>query len=254
MKVDVHALREMLQALAVKTGKSLDHTGLNEISEMIDGLGTNYLYKKIDQQIKNRADQEMIGVGPFQVNRILNFLGFNSLDAFQEHIANPISDQLMSLIGNYYSYVRANHTEGIVLRSPVRIYKGESNLIFELRGKDQVYKGDITLSEGCLFILMKSGQGKYFHHVYKVGVRKNPLVLQGVFSGVSTAFDPIGGRTVLIRQSLSFEDLNNRKEKAEEMISSSQVEENRVGKYFKDYCNNNLSPFKSSDFGYDDLG
>jgi hypothetical protein len=253
MKVDVSTLKKLLEALSVKTKKSMDYAGLKEISEMVGDLGSDYLYKKILQEIKNKTDAETHGIRDFQLNRILNFLGFTSLASFQNHIKNPLSEQLLSLVGNYYSYVRANYQQGLVLRSPARIFQDETSLFFELKGKDYFYRGKIEESQGCLFILMVSGEGKRFHHVYKIGNRKNPSVLQGVFSGVSTAFDPIGGRTVLIRQNQPFENLTNRKEKIEVMISSEEVEETRVGTYFKEYYNNNLSPSKSSDFGYDDL-
>jgi hypothetical protein len=253
MKVHVLTLQKLLAALSQKTGKTLDYAGLKDMSETIGDLGSDYLYKKILQEIKSKGDDELHGIGAFQLTRILNFLGFNSLQSFEDSLNNPLNDQLQSLAGNYYSYVRANHVQGVVLRSPVRIYREESKMILELKGKDQLYHGTITEKEGCLFILMTSGEGKSFHHVYKIGSRKFPKVLQGVFSGVSTAFDPIGGRTVLIRQEASFDTLTNRKEKAEVMIKSADVEETRVGSYFQNYYNNNLSPSKSSDFGYDDL-
>lgn len=231
----------------------MDYSGFRFMQESIPGLSEDYLYKKIYTRIKDLKDQEMVGIGNFQLEKILEFLGYNSLDAFRNYIENPYGDQLMSLIGNYYCYVRANHSEGRVLRSPVKIFYDEQLLRFELHGKDHVYKGEMKLSDGILYILMSAPIGKTFHHVYKIGKRHEPNVMQGVFSGVSSAPDPIGGRTVLIKQSEPFENLENKKIPVEAMLNSTSLEESRVGSYFKDYHNNNLSPFKSSDFGFDDL-
>lgn len=253
MKVPVSTLKQLLEELSRQTGNAVDYAGLKNISEMIGELGSEYLYKKILQEIKLRKDDELHGIRDFHLHRILKFLGYSSLSAFEDARRNPLSDQILSLQGNYYSYVRANYKTGLVLRSPVRIYRKESRVLFELLGKDLSYQGEVILRNGCIFILMTSAEGKSFHHVYKVGTRKHPKVLQGVFSGVSTAFDPIGGRTVLIRQEKPFEQLTNRKTATHEMIGSGEIEEARVGQYFRDYFNNNLSPFKSSDFDYGDL-
>lgn len=253
MKVSVSTLKQLLEELSRQTGNSVDYAGLKNISEMIGELGSDYLYKKIYQVIKLGEDHDLHGVRDFHLNKMLKFLGYSSIAAFEDSRRNPLNDQMLTLQGNYYSYVRANYKSGVVLRSPVRIYRQESHLVFELKGKDLCYQGELVLKNGCIFVLMTSPEGKTFHHVYKVGTRKRPKVLQGVFSGVSTAFDPIGGRTVLIRQEKDFGQLTNRKATADEMISSPETEETRVGLYFREYYNNNLSPFKSSDFDYDDL-
>jgi hypothetical protein len=253
MKLDVFTIGKLLESLSLKTGKTLDHAGLNEISEMIPGMNSEYLYKKLLQEIRTKKGHELHGVGSYQLNQILTFLGFKSLAAFREHLKNPVNERLLGLIGIYYSYVRANHQQGVVLRSPVRIYEHEVAVFFELKGNHYSYNGEISERDGCMFVLMKSMEGKSFHHVYKIGTVRQPKVLQGVFSGVSSAFDPIGGRALLIRQDEPYERLSNRKEKIELMLDSGSVEDFSVATYFKDYCNNNVSPGKSSDFGFDDL-
>ena len=116
-----------------------------------------------------------------------------------------------------------------------------------------MFRGEIKTREGCLFVVLESEDGKCFHHVYKIGQRHAPKVLQGVFSGVTTAFDPIAGRVLLIRQDAALEELTNRKAETSAMIASPEMEERRVGSYFRDYNNNNVSPSKSYEFGYDDL-
>jgi hypothetical protein len=253
VKRDVAIIRKLLEALSKKTGQSMDHAGYREMQAKIPGLGDDYLYKKLDRKIAFLQDHEMVGIGPFQLNKILEYLGYESLDAFRSHVENPYGDQLMSLTGNYYCYVRASHVEGRVLRSPVRIFHENGLLRFELYGKDHVYKGEMALTDGILYILMSAPIGKTFHHVYKIGKRYAPRIMQGVFSGVSSAPDPIGGRTILARQNEPFERLENKKIPVEVMKASSELEEIRVGSYFEHRDNNNLSPFKSSDFGFDDL-
>jgi hypothetical protein len=254
MKLRVITLQKMLEQLSRKTGYGLDPGGLKLISEEIGLINHDYLYKTLLQKIKKLKGEALVTCQDFHVNAMLRHLGFPSIQSFEYGLANPLTDQLLSLIGSYYSYVRVNHPQhGLVLRSPVRIYEHEGKLLLQLNGKEYGYTGQIHLRHGCLFILLETAEGKCFHHVYKLATRKAPIVLQGVFSGVSTAFDPIGGRALLIRQELSFDKLTNRKEKTEVLADSENIEDTRVAGYFKDYYNNNVIPAKSSAFGFDDL-
>lgn len=158
------------------------------------------------------------------------------------------------LVGSYYCYVRSNlEKKGVIFRSPVRIFEKGQDIFFELKGPSNTFKGTVTLRTGCLFILMASEYGKAFHHVYKIGNGLEPKVLQGVFSGVSTAFDPIGGRTVLIRQEQNYNDLSNQRSDISALKKSARPGDKHLALYFKEYTNNNVAPNKSTGFSLDDL-
>jgi len=136
----------------------------------------------------------------------------------------------------------------------VRMWIEGNQLRFELKGPRLFYHAILELRHGCLFIPMKSEEGKAFYHVYKMGTRKHPHVLQGTFSGVSTAFDPIGGRTVLIRADSLYSELTNDSLDVVKLEKSEALAERRLSVYFRDYANNNVSPNKSYSFDLSDLG
>lgn len=191
-----------------------------------------------------------------QLNSVARFLGFDDFKGFLADLEDKKDPQLLSLIGNYYSYVRMNtHDEdGLVLRSPVRIFKKKDGKIWlELKGASHTFSGEVKNRGGCLYILLEAKEGKAFHHVYKVGNRKSPKVLQGIFSGVTTAFDPIGGRVVLIWSETEYEALTTAKLEIETLKKSTITGESKLAAYFRDYLNNNLKPNRSASFGIEDL-
>lgn len=253
-KVKIDHLRKMLQALQEKTGVILSVKNLQTISENIGGIGSDYLYWKIQYQIKGKRKDDTIGLRATQLDHIARYLKYKDFQDFISRIDRPNDSQLISLVGNYYSYVRRNAEEGYILRSPVKIWqRDDSKIGFQLKGPSHVFEGEICKRHGCIFILMKADEGKVFHHIYKIGERKKPEVLQGVFSGVSTAFDPIGGRTVLIRTEDVYTSLKNASLSVAALRKSKLPVEKRIAIYFKDYHNNNIAPARSSTFDLDDL-
>lgn len=253
MKTKVALLKKILDRLSETTGFSQDFSGFQSMTEEI-GLGnSHYLYKKVYQPIIHRQDKDMIGLSRFHLNKIAGYLGFKSFAELESDLSNTLSPQLASLAGSYYCYVRANLPTGQVFRSPVRISIQNNKAVFELSGPMQKYRGEVSLKKGCLFILMTSKEGKAFYHIYKCGTRQRPDVLQGVFSGVSTAFDPIGGRTVLIRQVERFDELKTAKTKVVVLKRSRRPDEKAIGRYFEKYENNNVVPGRAVTFTIDDL-
>ena len=256
-KVRVSQLHKLLRALSVKTGQVLSQKTLRTISEQIDGIGDDYLYKKIYNPIQHRRKNEMMALRSDQLNCVARYLGHVDFASFVTNLAYQRDDQLISLIGSYYCYVRSNAVEGesILFRSPVRIWEGKDKKVwFELKGPSQQYHGEIRNRDGCIFVLMESESGKCFHHVYKVGKRNRPQVIQGTFSGVSTAFDPIGGRVVLVRQEVPYPALINDRLDLQVLARSPELLDQKLAKYFRYYENNNVVPNRSSSFGLEDLG
>ncbi len=254
MDVEIRLLKKTMEMLSIKSGHSLDHAGLKKISLMIFGPGEGrYLYHNIHHRIKSGDDGDSIGLQEFHLNEIAKFLGYNSFNEFKQQIEIPADPVLTALHGSYYCYVRASHQEGYILRSPVNISSKDGRTWLQLQGKSYVFEGEVVLRQGCLFILMESAEGKSFYHVYRIGTRKSPEVLQGVFAGVSTAFDPIGGRTVLVRQQECFESLSNAKMRISDLYDSDVKNDKILAAYFREYPGNNLSTKKAVGFSWEDL-
>ncbi len=101
---------------------------------------------------------------------------------------------------------------------------------------------------------MQSDSRKEFHHVYRIGKRETPDVLRGMFSGVSTNFDPIAGRVVLIRQKEKFEELKIAQLDMSQLQTSDAVTDRRLAEYFQQFEDNNLRISGTPYFSIDDLG
>ena len=101
---------------------------------------------------------------------------------------------------------------------------------------------------------MTSADGtKSFYHVYRIGKMPSPAVLQGIFCGVSTDLNPIGGRAVLIRKKETFESLTKKKTNLQALLKSKHSIERRIAKYFKNRHENTITIKKPYTFGPDDL-
>lgn len=250
----VEELLELFERLAAKTGDSLDHNGFMNMEHKLgiqSGISHRFLYKKYRSLTESSGDSATIQNG--KLDPILQFLGYSKYSDFQEELYNPIPEILKSCEGKWVCYVRQNSEKGNVYQSPVKIYAESQSMVFHLQGPHQVYIGNIQMSSGTLFTLFKSDRGKQFHHVYKIGRRVRPHVLQGVFSGVSTAGDPIGGRTVLVRLESETVGINNVKLELDELLSSSNTEMVAIGNYFREYSSNNLKINPVVSFDLDDL-
>lgn len=255
MSARIDHLDKLLVLLSEKTGQPLDTKGLKEMSEQV-GLSEKYIYEYIHRK-KEKArfsGKTHINVQSPKLDVIAQYLGHKNYQAFADSIEKPIDPVLLACSGNYYSYVRRNDESGSLLRSPVRIYQQGKQVYFELTGPAWTYRGELKLKNGCLFVLMESDAvGKMIHHVYKIGVREKPPVLQGVFSGVSTTFDPIGGRTVLVRMEEDFTQLTNRQATLPEFQSSPLAFEKKIARYLSEFTTNNLRINRVVTFGIEDL-
>lgn len=187
-----------------------------------------------------------------RLDAIAKFVGHRNYRAFLESL--NLDSGLQSLIGEYYCFVRMNQEKGELLRSPVKIFPKDGRISYYLKGSRLHYEGELKKSEGCLFVLMKSIKGdKSFYHVYRIGAMDKPEVLQGIFSGVSTNFNPIGGRAVLVRANESFENLKIGRLDVKTLRRSKQVIEQNLALYFEKMEENNLSISTPSTFDRRDL-
>ncbi|MCZ8216363.1 MAG: hypothetical protein O9262_09010, partial [Cyclobacteriaceae bacterium] len=170
-------------------------------------------------------------------------------------IEKPLNPIIKGCLGVYQCYLRRNTTQAVILSSPVSISESiEKQVVFELKGPEQTYSGNVVLKNNCLFILMQAANGKEFHHVYKIGQKLEPKLLQGVFSGMSTSSEPIAGRVILIRSDQPYQQIENQSIPIEKLKQSTLLSERRIAEYFATYEENNLSLPKSMTFSIDDLG
>ncbi|MBT1688271.1 hypothetical protein [Dawidia soli] len=259
MDVKIHHIEQLLAALARKTNRPQDTKGFEEISDMIDDVAISgrYLYKYLFLRAKEarKTNVRVLSYKPPKLDKLAGFLipGITFLE-WCDRVDRPLDNELVSCTGNYYCYVRRNAEEGTLMRSPVQIFERDNGVHFKLRGPRWTYEGAALLKNGCLFILMHASGGKEIHHVYKLGKREKPQVLQGVFSGVSTVFEPIAGRTVLIRTEEDFTKLKNLELDIAGMKRSQDKEQRRLAEYFMAYKDNNLKINPVTTFTLDDLG
>lgn len=253
MKIKVRLLERLLFMLSEKTKEPLDRAGLRNIASAIGGLGEDYLYKKIFYEIRNLDKDDTLSLRDAQLNSLARFLGHQNIQTLIASLEIPVDEQLQSLVGNYYIYMRQNSQKGLVFQSPVEIRESEGRFVLRLNGPSWIYEGALTIKHGCLFVLLVSQEHKSFYHIYKIGTRRNPFVIQGIFSGVSTAFDPIGGRTVLMRVNQDLDKLSNQAYTNQELGQSPEREKKILAAYFRDYSRNNLSINKVIGFGIEDL-
>lgn len=251
MKLTVQQINRLLAAVSQKSGYPLEYSSFDGIADAIGGdMTKKYLYENLYLKARDGDDDTMVGVQDNRMNIIARYLGYHSihqyLHGFREH---PV---LTGLLGNYYCYVRRNSRNTAVFRSPVRISRDGEEYIFELQGPRWLYKGKVKLSEGCIFILVEAESGKRLHHVYRIGVREKPKVLQGIFSGVSTTFEPIGGRVVLVAVSEAFEELEGKELTPGELEQGGTLN-TRLARYFHSYEENNLRINPVVSFSEDDL-
>lgn len=253
MKIKVRHLHRLLLQLSEKTKEPLDRAGLRNMALEIGGISEDYLYKKIFYEIKSLKEDYELSLRDAQLNSVARFLGYNSITALVSAFETPVDDQLKSLGGNYYLYTRQNSSKGLIFQSPVEIRESDGKFMLRLKGPSWTYEGEVKIKHGCIFVLMTSAENKSFYHIYKIGTRRDPKVIQGIFSGVSTAFDPIGGRAVLLKRNESISAMKNQAFTQEEMSNSSLPEGKIIAAYFREYGKNNLSINKVISFSIEDL-
>jgi hypothetical protein len=256
MEVGIHTIAKLLEALALQTGQSLDHKGFGVMSERVGGLvSQRYLYDSLYLKLEKSREAGLLHMNlqPAKLDEVSRFLGYESFQAFcrsQDIQQDPV---LLGCVGVYYCYVRRNDSAGVVLRSPARLHIVDGRVRFDLQGPKWHYSGLVSIRHGCLFVLLESAGGKAFHHVYKIGQREKPQVLQGIFSGVSTGFDPIGGRVVLVRSTEVYGEMTHDTLEVSRLRKSKDPVEVALAEYFETYGDNNLQIKRVVTFGVEDL-
>lgn len=260
MNYEPEKVLELLKLVAdkAKVGK-LDYPSCIKIVERVNDemkgrIGEKYLYRL--HLSATKAAEAKTGITPKPrescINILAEYAGYKGYEDFLAVRAEEL-EELYSYIGNWYSYVRSVSGEEEVQISPVRIYSENGKMWIELKGPEKVFKGELYMKADCLVCLLRADKGKEIHLVFKAGVSMKPSVLQGVFSGISTAGDPIAGREVLVRQDEDFSRLQSKRLSISRLKASDDPGEKSIGEYFEEYLRNNLKAGQSSTFGISDL-
>lgn len=248
----------LLEQVAKCAGQTLVHSRFPEISAIVKEktkatFADNYLYKHVYAKARNAPPAQLIRLNDEHIEMLISFLGLESFEEFRRSGNQPVDPALLNCVGNWYSFVRCNSGEDHVLRSPVEIWLHRKSVRMRLKGKVREFQGDVNLEGGCIYCLLSSGKNKTLHLVFAVGVAQQPEVLQGVFSGMSSAGDPICGREVLIRADKPFGELKNDRVAISQLIGSDDVMQNQIGKYFQNRTGNILKAGQASTFDISDL-
>lgn len=252
MKIEAKYLSAMLDQLVRKHRTVKEKKALENIAEEI-GLTREYLYKKIYNPISSKDDDELVGLRDAHIELILKNLGFETFQSFKDFVDSPLSEQIRSLAGAYYLYVRRNTKEGALLCSPMLLFENNNQMMLTLHGSQTRYSGQVSCAHGLVSMNIQSEEGKFFHHIYQIGKVIRPHLLQGVFSGVTSTFEPIAGRAVLRHVEEKFENLSPAALDVEKLISEGTRPEELLGAYFRHYPENNLRLKRSTSFDWSDL-
>ncbi|MEM7655090.1 MAG: hypothetical protein AAF399_03095 [Bacteroidota bacterium] len=222
-------------------------------------LSQKYLYDNLLRKAQKAEEggQETIGASVAHVKKLVRFAGFQDWAEVVQTLQkkpSPLSAQLQSLIGNWYSYVRCNSGQPFLLKSPVRLLEEKGKLEMELSGARFTYRGEVDAKGGNLFILLRTQEIKQIHLVLEIGYSMTPQVIKGVFSGVNAAGNPIAGKEVLIRsQEPDFSQLTGARIPIEPVSLPPQTEWESLYQYFATYENSNLKTRSASTFTVEDL-
>lgn len=250
---------KLLNAIAEETNHTLAHADIEQIYDDIKdrdpvllSMSADYIYRKLYLHVRDAIPKRntTIRLNKSYIEALARALGYKTYQDFLNEKHPDRKEALVKCIGNWYSYVRCNSGKPDVLVAPVRIYPEGKKICVELKGSERLFSGIAKLNESCLYCFLESDRSKNLHIVLKVGVSINPEVLQGVFSGISSAGDPIAGREVFIRQEQKFDLMKPRKFR---IADAESKEEKAVAAYFNKKEKNILKGGIASSFILEDL-
>lgn len=254
MEAEVNHLEALLEQLKEKTNQPLDTRGF-QVMEELTGIKQKYLYESILLRVRDAKKNHIqtLNLHEIKLDTLAMYLGFSSFRNFARKISNPPNAVLAASAGTYYSHVRRSDGPAVLLRSPVCIEEENGKFYYTLKGPMRTFRGELTFVNGCLFVLMREPKGKEVHHIYHIGQRMSPEVLQGIFSAVTTNFEPIGGRTVLVRVQEDFKNMKPSEITVSAYARSKETGAKEVARYFKEFSRNNLKLNRVVTYTKDDL-
>ena len=214
---------ELINILLVKamnkTKQDLIHRNFDMLSESImtqypgePYVSAAFLYKalhlKANHAINDR--KEFIDIRKDDcLLKVVNFIGYKSVQEFELALTQPIPKPLYASIGNWYYYARESTGMDVILRSPVKIWEDNKEVYINLVGGHRHFMGKINYRSGGLFAFLEDeDQEKELHLVFSVGIKRDWELIEGVFSGWGSQGIPVAGRAFLVRQlNLTFQEM-----------------------------------------------
>jgi hypothetical protein len=157
------------------------------------------------------------------------------------------------LLGEWVSVVRSN--DGIHLFfSLVEIKKAENQLEMLLHGKNHTFGGKIKKGIGFIQAFIEHPD-KSLLLSFRVGVAKQPLLLKGTFSGVTSDGTPIAGVELLVRKELLPKEFHELPQKIDMQYPppSYGLLNDKLRRFFIDFSKCYIKMKPSANFDYDDL-
>lgn len=211
MAVKAQSVRRLLIDLSEKIHVEMDYAGFGTMSDYIDSdsISQKYLddtYRLVRKKIL--ADQMNIGSHEKKLNVIAKKLGYKSFQDFENNLIRPLDPILLNSVGHWWSLVRSNTGDNIY-KAPVWIRNDPHEGVYiTLKGQENLFMGKVMASAGCIFCELNSEKEKKLYIVLKGSINTNCQMLQGIFTGISSTGDPIGGRELFMRETgLAFKDM-----------------------------------------------
>ena len=266
MNITVDIVKMLLNHSVKKAGKTPDRIGLLEATEVINKslpngykkLGSRYLYDTVFLSVKRAQDQQdsTINLEQSLLDSLAAYLDFHGVDEFRSIQQPLVPQEAHAIEGNWYSVVRCNSGKDSVLVSPVMIETVNATTFLELSGPHRIYKGKISWTAGSFSSFLVSTDGvKVIHLAFKVGVAKQPIILSGVFSGISSSGIPVAGKELLVRSSEEYTEMKNRRVNIKKIkaTESEGLITAGIAKYFADFERSYIKVDSASTFDADDL-
>lgn len=256
---------QLLEFLAQKEGQSTDRYGFLKVSEAVckhyaqktgaspdnEIVSQRYLYDLYrKEKEKLKAGVEVSSPRTNLIDMLADYAGYPTFVQYEKAQEKSLSNVLAACIGNWWSYVRANAGEAL-FKAPVKIYMDaqRNRLMMEMRSKERLFVGEVSEESSCLTAQLESGSGKKLALVFKLGNSLAIEVLQGVFSGISSAGDPIAGRELLVREpNIPYDAMQ-----WEQLPLNDSNSDARILHYFEDYGVNCMKIKGVSSFRMGDL-
>lgn len=219
---------ELLYAAAKRVNEHLDSIGISAIGDRIE----EYLNDKFASQkgkkhkpicdwnryiydIKIRAEKS-IQAGKIRSNTriykldiIAAAIDYESYHDFLKKNNRTENGPIAMYCANWWSVVRANKGS-FLFKAPINLSQHpDGRFVLRMKGEHSMYEGSVQLADGVLYCHLHDAQNKHIYMVMKVGKSTSPSLLQGVFSTISNAGDPICGREVWQKEeAMNFDDMH----------------------------------------------
>jgi hypothetical protein len=258
MATESRLVKLLIEKLAHKVGQSLDMAGYKAMSDFLErelkttcSIDHRYLhdvYTRVSKkdQLHNMADR----TSRVNLDKIAKAIGYEDYQGFINEADKPLDKFVKAVLGNWWSIARANKG-AYLLKAPVKIYQSKNKEPrIELQGEHHLFKGVLHHRSGNIFCELDSDESKKLFIVLKVGNSINPQLIQGVFTGVSTAGDPVAGRELFYRAE---EGIDFKEMKWEKVPLEKTLQDERINQYFNTYEGNCLKINEASTFTLTDL-